>query len=441
MLFLEDGEMAELTASGARIETLPVARRTLAQADRLEPVMAERGGYKHFMLKEIHEQPRSIEDTLRGRIDLNAAEVVSGEMGIDTQAARAIERVYLIACGTSHYATMAGRYWIEQLAPRSDGHRSSAARCATASPSSTPTDLVVAVSQSGETADTLAAVKAGAAPGEAKAPRALQRPSTARSPAVPMAPCIPTPVPKLASLRPSASPRRLAALLMLAVYLGRTRETLAEPRARAVLQGLVGVPGGMRTVLRAGAIASLAHCPALSHRARHAFFSAEVSAILSALEGALKLKEIAYIHAEGYGGRRNEARAICPHRRSDARGGRGRARRALRQDPLQRGRGSRARWTGHRAGHRRRPPDRTHRAAGGLDSRGRRGRDAAAHRPCRSSYSPITSPISKGPTSTSRATSPRRSPSNKRWASASPGNKPEAQRNKKDQNVASAATP
>src|SRR5262249_51241815 len=112
MIFLEDGEMAELTAGSARIETIagaPVQRKP----KRIDwsPVMAERGGYKHFMLKEIHEQPRAIEDTLRGRIDRSGAEVTAGEVGLSPDVARGISRVYLVACGTSHHATIVGRYW------------------------------------------------------------------------------------------------------------------------------------------------------------------------------------------------------------------------------------------------------------------------------------------------------------------------------------------
>src|SRR6185436_12100129 len=117
MLFLEDGEMAELTASGARVETIG-GEKVDRKPKRIDwsPVMAERGGYKHFMLKEIYEQPRAIEDTLRGRIDLQAGDVIAGEIGLSPEIAKSIERVYFIACGTSHYSTMAGRHWMEQLA-------------------------------------------------------------------------------------------------------------------------------------------------------------------------------------------------------------------------------------------------------------------------------------------------------------------------------------
>src|SRR6185369_6159310 len=138
MLFLEDGELAEVTSAGARVETLdgkPV-NRAPRRID-WSPTQAEKGGFKHFMLKEIFEQPRAIEDTLRGR---------------------SIDRVYFLACGTSYHATIAGRYWVEQLA-RMPAQTEIASEVRMRSPVFTPRDLVVAVSQSGETVDTLAAVR------------------------------------------------------------------------------------------------------------------------------------------------------------------------------------------------------------------------------------------------------------------------------------------
>jgi glucosamine--fructose-6-phosphate aminotransferase (isomerizing) len=296
MIFLEDGEMAELAPSGARIETLagvPVERKP----KRIDwsPVMAERGGYKHFMLKEIHEQPRSIEDTLRGRIDLGAGEVVAGEMGIDVAAARSVGRVYLLACGTSHYATIAGRYWIEQLA-KVPAVVELASEVRYREPVFGPNDLIVAVSQSGETADTLAAVKAAQSSG-----------------AKVLALCnvLDSAIPRCAdgSLYTHAGPEigvastkcftaQLAALLLLAVHLGRARGTLSEDRARNILQALVGVSGGMRTVLeQSHRVLAIAR---RYHTSRDMLFLGRGLGYPIALEGALKLKEIAYIHAEGY---------------------------------------------------------------------------------------------------------------------------------------------
>jgi glucosamine--fructose-6-phosphate aminotransferase (isomerizing) len=296
MMFLEDGEMAELTAGGARIETL-AGEKVDRAPKRIDwsPVMAERGGYKHFMLKEIHEQPRAIEDTLRGRIDLNAGEVVAGEIGLDVPTARAVERVYLIACGTSHYATLAGRYWIEQLA-RVQAVVELGSEVRYRDPVFSPKDLVVAVSQSGETADTLAAVKAARA-GGAKV-LALSNVLDSAIPRCADGALYTHAGPEIGVASTKCFTAQLAALLLLAVHLGRAREALPEQRARAILQALVAASGGMRTVLDQGhRVLSIAR---RYHTARDMLFLGRGLGYPIALEGALKLKEIAYIHAEGY---------------------------------------------------------------------------------------------------------------------------------------------
>src|ERR1700722_1238329 len=117
VVFLHDGEVATLTRGGAEIVTLEGARVERAPR-RIDwsPTQAEKGGYKHFMLKEIHEQPRAVEDTLRGRVDLIEGDVIGEEIGISPEVARKIQRVCFVACGTSSHAAMAGRYWVEQLA-------------------------------------------------------------------------------------------------------------------------------------------------------------------------------------------------------------------------------------------------------------------------------------------------------------------------------------
>jgi len=296
MLFLEDGEMAELTAEGARVETIG-GDKVDRQPKRIDwsPVMAERGGYKHFMLKEIHEQPRAIEDTLRGRIDLNQAEVVAGEIGLDAELAGKIGRVYLIACGTSHYATMAGRHWIEQLA-RVPAVVELGSEVRYRSPVFTPGDLVVAVSQSGETADTLAAVKAARA-GGAKV-LAICNVLDSAIARISDGALYTHAGPEIGVASTKCFTAQLAALLLLSVYLGRSRGTLSVERARAVLQALVEVSGGMRTVLGdAHRVLAIAR---RYHAARDMLFLGRGLGYPIALEGALKLKEIAYIHAEGY---------------------------------------------------------------------------------------------------------------------------------------------
>src|SRR6187431_261410 len=116
VIFLEDGEMALLTRDGIAIET--VAGERIERAPKTinwSPVQAEKGGYKHFMLKEIFEQPRAIEDTLRGRINMATSSLVGEDLGLSDETARTINRVYFVACGTSYHASIAGRHWIEQL--------------------------------------------------------------------------------------------------------------------------------------------------------------------------------------------------------------------------------------------------------------------------------------------------------------------------------------
>ncbi|HXS18777.1 MAG TPA: glutamine--fructose-6-phosphate transaminase (isomerizing), partial [Polyangiaceae bacterium] len=160
VLFLEDNELAELTCDGVVVETTagePVSRppKTIAWS----PIQAEKGGYKHFMLKEIFEQPRAIEDTLRGRINMATSSLVGEDLGLSDETARTINRVYFVACGTSYHASIAGRHWIEQLTGVV-AQTELASEVRYREPVFKDTDLVVAVSQSGETADTLAALLA-----------------------------------------------------------------------------------------------------------------------------------------------------------------------------------------------------------------------------------------------------------------------------------------
>jgi len=296
MILLEEGEIALLTARGAEITTL--------RGDKVErkpktitwnASQAEKSGYKHFMLKEIHEQPRAIEDTMRGRIDLDKWDVIESEIGVDAATATSLRRVYFIACGTSFHASLFGRYLIEQLA-------GVPAQCELASelvirdPVIGEGDLVVAVSQSGETIDTLAAVKAA----KERGAKVLALTNVLDS-AIPRA--------SHGSLYTHAGPEigvastkcftaQLAAMTLLAVYIGRRRGTLDSDRARDVLQGMLEVPHRMRDVLsQDDTLRDLAR--KYQHAKSFLFLGRGVSFPI-AIEGALKLKEISYIHAEGY---------------------------------------------------------------------------------------------------------------------------------------------
>jgi len=296
VIFLQDGEMAVLEQGKATISTLtgvPVTRAS----KRIDwsPTQAEKGGYKHFMLKEIHEQPRAIEDTLRGRIEASGSAVIAEELGVDVALAKRIQRVCFVACGTSSHSAMAGRYWVEQLA-RLPATVEIGSEVRYRDPVFSETDLVVAVSQSGETLDTLAAIKAAKAHGahilavanvlDSAIPRASEGTLYTHA------------GPEIGVASTKCFTTQLAALLLLAVHLGRSRGTLPEAEAERVLNALRAVPQQMRTVLaKADAIKVIARKFVHS---RDMLFLGRGTGYPVALEGALKLKEISYIHAEGY---------------------------------------------------------------------------------------------------------------------------------------------
>jgi glucosamine--fructose-6-phosphate aminotransferase (isomerizing) len=296
VVFLHDGELATLTRSGAEITTLdgqPVTRAP--KTIDWSPTQAEKGGYKHFMLKEIHEQPRAVEDTLRGRVDLAEGDVIGDEIGISAELAKSIRRVYFVACGTSAHAAMAGRYWVEQLA-RVPAVVEIGSEVRYREPVFGPDDLVVAVSQSGETLDTLAAVKTAKAQG---------------AHILAVANVMDSAIPRLgeAALYTHAGPEigvastkcfttQLVAMLLLAVYLGRRRGTLAQDEARRILDALAKAPHQMRDVLAKAD--ELKYLAKKYMRSAHMLFLGRGTSFPVALEGALKLKEISYIHAEGY---------------------------------------------------------------------------------------------------------------------------------------------
>ena len=304
VIFLEDGEMVVLRRTekdgaftfDARLRTVagqPVVRPT----KRIDwsPAQAEKGGFKHFMLKEIHEQPRAIEDTLRGRIDLAGGDVVSQELGLDDSVATSIDRVYFVACGTSAHAAMAGRYWVEALA-RVPSTVEIGSEVRYRNPVFTPRDLVIAVSQSGETSDTLAAVKAARAGGarvlaianvlDSAIPRAADGAFYTHA------------GPEIGVASTKCFTTQLAALLLFAVWLGRRRGTLSPERAKFVLGALAHVPALMREALEDDA--SLRLLAKRHLKARDMLFLGRGIGFPIALEGALKVKEISYVHAEGY---------------------------------------------------------------------------------------------------------------------------------------------
>ena len=296
MLFLDDGELAELTCDGCRIETLDgeLVERKPKRID-WSPMQAEKAGFKHFMLKEIFEQPRAVEDTVRGRVLLEDGDLVDAEMGLSPELVADIDRVVLVACGTSYHASMCGRYWIEQIA-RIPAHAELGSEVRYRDPVFSPRDLVVAVSQSGETADTLAAIKSAKDAGakvlaicnvlDSAIPRASDGALYTHA------------GPEIGVASTKCFTTQQVALLLLAIYLGRRRGTCSVESARRLLQDILELPNAMRLVLdRKDQAFTIAR---RWQHAEHMLFLGRGPLFPVALEGALKLKEISYAHAEGY---------------------------------------------------------------------------------------------------------------------------------------------
>jgi glucosamine--fructose-6-phosphate aminotransferase (isomerizing) len=297
VVYLEEGEVARLTAGRVELSTLdgtPVERtpRTIDWST----VAAEKDGHKHFMHKEIHEQPRAVADTLRGRISLEQGDVLLDGLSLDEGWVRGLDRLTIVACGTSWHAGLAGRLMIEGLA-RLPVEVELASEFRNRDPLVGPKVLTLAISQSGETADTLAAVKVARARGS----RAFAICNVVGA-AIPRecdgGTLFTRAGPEIGVASTKAFTTQLAALFLLAVKLGRLRGTLSPPQAREQLEALCQLPKLMEQVVKAEA--SVLPMARRCATARDVLFLGRGAQHPVALEGALKLKEISYIHAEGY---------------------------------------------------------------------------------------------------------------------------------------------
>src|SRR5881628_3532995 len=295
VVFLEDGEVAELTAGRVTIQTFagePVTRtpRTVTW----DPVTAQKGGYKHFLLKEIHEQPQAIIDTMRGRI-VQEAGAVQLDADVDRLLEAPIQRAALVACGTAWHACLVGKFLLERLAGLScEVDYGSEFRYR--DPLLDPRTLLVVVSQSGETADTLAAVEAGREKGTPVLAvcNVVDSSIARRSSAV----LYTHAGPEISVASTKAFTTQLTALYLLAVYLGRRRGVLDQDRGRQLIADLVNLPALVQEILgRERTIEKIAK--KYGHATDFLYLGRGVNYPI-ALEGALKLKEISYIHAEGY---------------------------------------------------------------------------------------------------------------------------------------------
>jgi glutamine---fructose-6-phosphate transaminase (isomerizing) len=297
MYFLADGDVAILTPQGVKFTNLagePVVRKV--EKILWDPIQAEKGGYKHFMLKEIFEQPRAVRDTTLGRISLETGEVFLGEMQITDDHFRAATQVNIAACGTSWHSALAGKYMIERLA-RVPTEVDYASEYRYRDPIADPHALGMLITQSGETADTLAAQREMIAKGSMTiaicnvvgAMVAREAQGTIYTHAGP----------EIGVASTKAFTAQLTALVLFALYLAQKRGTVTGAESAALVDELSRVPGKIEEVLRQrdGECRQLAK--AFASASDFLFLGRGIHFPI-ALEGALKLKEISYIHAEGY---------------------------------------------------------------------------------------------------------------------------------------------
>jgi glutamine---fructose-6-phosphate transaminase (isomerizing) len=296
VFFLGDGEVAVLSPQGVRLmdfQSHPINRP--AQHVAWDPIMAEKGGFKHFMQKEIFEQPRAVRDTLLGRISQENGKVFLDPMEISEQEFQNFQSVKIIACGTSWHAALAGKFMIERLAqiPVEVDYGS---EFRYRDPIVSKENLVIAISQSGETADTLAAVREAKLKGAkvlgicnvVGAMLTREANGTIYTHAGP----------EIGVASTKAFTGQLTALMLTALYLAQVRNKLTPAVATKLMQELTRIPHKIETILQHDA--ELEELGRLLFRHTDFLYLGRGIHYPIALEGALKLKEISYIHAEGY---------------------------------------------------------------------------------------------------------------------------------------------
>ena len=294
--FMGDGEIAILTLKGVRVvdfDNRPVTPKV--QHITWDPIMAEKGGFKHFMQKEIFEQPRAVRDTLLGRISQETGKVFLDEMDITEEEFRNFREVKIVACGTSWHAALAGKFMIERLAqiPVEVDYGS---EFRYRDPIINKNTLVIAISQSGETADTLAAQREA----RLKGAKILAICNVVGSMLTREANgTIYTHAgPEIGVASTKAFTGQLTALVLTALYLAQVRGKLTPALAQTMMQELTRIPHKIETILQRD--------PDVEELAKKFFRHSDFLYLGRgihypiALEGALKLKEISYIHAEGY---------------------------------------------------------------------------------------------------------------------------------------------
>jgi len=297
VVYLEDGEIASVDRNkGLRIKTIKNKEiNPYIQELEMNLEAIELGGYPHFMLKEIHEQPKSVLDSMRGRVDLLSGKIVLGGFKEYEQRIRNADRIIIVACGTSWHAGLVAEYLIEDVA-RVPVEVEYASEFRYRNPVITEKDVVVAISQSGETADTLAAIKMAKEKGAliygvcnvigSSIPRETHSGSYTHA------------GPEIGVASTKAFTAQLTVLTLMALSLGYSRGAISQGKLQRLLMDLEQIPAKLEKVLKTDK--QVQHIAGIFKDARNMLYLGRGVNFPVALEGALKLKEISYIHAEGY---------------------------------------------------------------------------------------------------------------------------------------------
>ena len=298
IFFLADGDMAVLSPQGVCVTDLdgkPVDRPSHHVS--WDPIMAEKGGYKHFMQKEIFEQPRAVRDTMLGRISQDTGKVFLDEMQISEKQFREFQNVRIVACGTSWHAALAGKFMIERLA-RLPVEVDYGSEFRYRDPILNDKTLTICISQSGETADTLAAQREAKQKGSPTLAICNVMGSMITREAA--GTILTHAGPEIGVASTKAFACQISALLLLASYLGQIRETLSACDAKKLMLEFMQIPHKMENVLQAEEAGLFENLARQFFRQSDFLYLGRGIHYPIALEGALKLKEISYIHAEGY---------------------------------------------------------------------------------------------------------------------------------------------
>jgi glucosamine--fructose-6-phosphate aminotransferase (isomerizing) len=295
-VYLEDGQIASVTADKIRLTDLEGAEVAIDPVTvPWDPILAEKGGYKHFMHKEIHEQPEALADTLRGRYFEDDGKIALDDIDLDDAFLNGLERCFIVACGTSWHAGLVGQFLLEELAgiPTSVDYGS---EFRYRNPIIGDRTLSIAISQSGETADTLAAVRECREKGASilSICNVVGSMITRESDAV----LYTHAGPEIGVASTKAFTTQIVCLILLAVYLGRRRGFLDAGRAQEIMDSLYMLPHHVERIMEEEA--AIEELGSLYYHHTDFLYLGRGIHYPIALEGALKLKEISYIHAEGY---------------------------------------------------------------------------------------------------------------------------------------------